>query len=184
MKILLKDDMVIRIADANCNANEPQNNEKGETINMKTQNTTHKMKRNVIWILTIVMLSGLLGLASMSSAVEDTWTRKANMPTTRNRHSSCVVDGKIYVFGGIGGFWWNIASVELYDPATDTWTKKTDMPIPKHGFAICVLDGIIYVIAGVNPAMSACSIVEAYDPAADTWEKKANTLTARGYPSA
>jgi len=42
---------------------------------------------------------------------QGTWTRKANMPTSRNRHSSCVVDGKIYVVGGIGGFWWNIPAV-------------------------------------------------------------------------
>ncbi|MFC1713158.1 sigma-70 family RNA polymerase sigma factor [Candidatus Poribacteria bacterium] len=111
------------------------------------------------------------------------WTQKANMPTSRNRHSSCVVDGKIYVIGGIGGFWWNVAPVEVYDPMMDTWTKKTDMPAPKHGFAMCVMDGIIYVFGGED-LVRTTSTVHAYDPVTDEWEKKADMPTARSYAAA
>jgi hypothetical protein len=38
-----------------------------------------------------------------------------------------VVDGKIYVIGGITGNlgpW--VSTVEAYDPLTDSWTKKAD----------------------------------------------------------
>lgn len=47
---------------------------------MKTQKITHNMRHNLIWLLTSLMLRGLLDLAEMSLAVEDTWTKKADMP--------------------------------------------------------------------------------------------------------
>jgi hypothetical protein len=82
-------------------------------------------------LVTLLTIVGILSICSLCMAAEDTWTRKANMPTSRDRHSCCAVDGKIYAVGGIGGLWWNIAAVEVYDPVTDTWVKKTDMPTPK-----------------------------------------------------
>ena len=109
------------------------------------------------------------------------WTKKADMPTSRNRHSTSVVDGKIYAIGGIGGIWWNVASVEVYDQVTDTWMKRADMLTPRHGLSTSVVDGVIYVIGGVNNNWSVCSTVEVYDPATDKWMKKANMPTARAY---
>lgn len=55
------------------------------------------------------MLFGLLGTASMSLEVDDTWTEKADMPTGRYIAGSAVVNGKIYVIGGApvqrGSYW-------------------------------------------------------------------------------
>ena len=49
----------------------------------------------------------------------DTWTQKADMPTTRGGLATVVVDGKIYAIGGARG---NapFTTVEVYDSATDT----------------------------------------------------------------
>ncbi len=58
------------------------------------------MKREFIFILTSLMLIGLLGTASMSQEAGGTWTHKADMPTARWIAGSTVVDGKIYVIGG------------------------------------------------------------------------------------
>ena len=69
------------------------------------------MKRNFIWILTSLMVSGLLGVASMSLAAGDPWIRKADMPTTRGNFSTSVVNGIIYAIGGLPGG--NV--VEAYD---------------------------------------------------------------------
>ena len=41
------------------------------------------------------------------------------MLTAREKHASTVVDGKIYVFGGVGEGSENLTSVEEYDPAND-----------------------------------------------------------------
>ena len=99
--------------------------------------------------------------------------------TQRRCHSTCVVDGIIYVIGGIvrsEGKASHISTVEAYDPATDTWTPRADMPTGRSLLSTCVVDGIIYVIGGWAPALAT---VEAYDPGTDTWTSKAPMPTAR-----
>jgi hypothetical protein len=54
------------------------------------------MKKAISFVLVLV-----LGMAAMSLAAEYTWDQKADMPTSRFVHSASVVDGKIYVIGGM-----------------------------------------------------------------------------------
>ncbi len=53
-------------------------------------------------------------------------------PLNDNRLDAGVVafDNKIYALGGYHSPVTNVASVEIYDPATDTWTYGTPMPEP------------------------------------------------------
>ena len=150
---------------------------KRRTINMKTQKTTHNKKRNSVWILTILMFSGLLGLAEMSLAAADPWIRKADMPTTRSALSTSVVNGMIYAITGGTAPGVVTSAVEAYDPVTDIWTKKADIPTGGVGLGTSVVNGIIYAIGGSGGLTS----VEAYDPATDTWTKKADMPTGRVY---
>jgi N-acetylneuraminic acid mutarotase len=147
-------------------------------INVKTQ----EMKCDFIWILAVLMLIGFLGLASISLAVEDTWTQKADMPTARKDLSTSMVNGKIYAIGGSPGKAGSLSTVEEYDPATDTWTTKADMPTARWGFSTSVVNGKIYAIGGSpgEPADAGVfSTVEEYDPATDIWTAKAHMPKAR-----
>ena len=90
------------------------------------------MKKRQISILSFILfLIALLCLPSSSPAEEDTWTRKADMPTAREylSNNAPVVNGKIYVIGG-----WlttngpGLSAVEEYNPATDTWRKPMRQP--------------------------------------------------------
>ena len=54
------------------------------------------MKKTITIVLVLV-----LGLACVSLAVEGTWTTKSSMSAARYIPSVGVVDGKIYVIGGI-----------------------------------------------------------------------------------
>jgi len=130
-----------------------------------------------------LMLIGLLGLTSVSLAVEDTWTAKSPMPTARYGLSSSVVDGKLYAIGGTSGPAC-LSAVEAYDPVTDTWTKKADMPMANAGAASSVVNGKIYVIGGKPSLYGApySSVIE-YDAATDTWTAKTDMPTARGWVS-
>jgi N-acetylneuraminic acid mutarotase len=100
----------------------------------------------------------------------DTWTQKADMPTARTGLCACVVDEKIYVFGGQPP----VKKNEMYDPATDTWSVKTDMPTARRSPTCGVVNGKIYTFGGipVNGGPSS-DVVEMYDPATDTWSQKA-----------
>jgi N-acetylneuraminic acid mutarotase len=118
---------------------------------MKAQEIRHNMKRDFIWILAVLMLIGLLGLASISLAAEDTWTTKGDMPTARFSLSTSMVNGKIYAIGGDlrgRGAPLSTSTVEEYDPATDTWTARADMPTARWGLSASVVNGKIYAIGG------------------------------------
>jgi hypothetical protein len=67
---------------------------------MGTQEVKHNVRQNFIWILTSLLLTGLLGSASMSLAADGPWIRKADIPTAREYLSTSVVNGIIYAIGG------------------------------------------------------------------------------------
>jgi N-acetylneuraminic acid mutarotase len=133
---------------------------------MKTKNT-----------FVIVDLVTVIVLTWVQSTQAATWTRKADMPTARWVLSTAVVDGKIYVIGGIGG----PTKVEEYDPVTDTWTEKADIPTGRVFHTSSAVNGKIYTIGGSTAWLGGRTLatVEEYDPATDTWTQKMDMPTVR-----
>ncbi|TKJ33435.1 MAG: hypothetical protein CEE38_20760 [Planctomycetes bacterium B3_Pla] len=148
---------------------------------MKTQETTHNSKQNSFRIITSLMLSWLLGTASVCLAAGNTWTEKAPMPTARSLLSASAVDGKIYAIGGRKTNGSSASSaVEQYDPATDTWTTKAPMPTARQWLSTSAVNGKIYAFGGSpRTYQPAFSTVEEYDPATNTWTEKAPMSAAR-----
>ena len=133
------------------------------------------MKKTILLIFVLA-----LNQVSMTLAEEDTWTTKTDMPTARSYLSASVVDGKIYVIGGLSNQSIALPTVEMYDPATNTWEQKTDMPTARMNLSTCVVDGKIYAMGGLPGTEGlAYSTVEEYDPATDTWTRKADMPTAK-----
>jgi len=120
----------------------------------------------------LLIISILLFLARGSFAQEDTWTRKADMPTARWGLATAVVDWKIYAIGGMIS-----TTVEEYDPVTDTWERKNPMQVGRNRQTASVVNGKIYVIGGWNG--EALQTVEEYSPETDTWVRKTDMPTAR-----
>ena len=52
-------------------------------------------------LIGILAVFGIFCMTSISFAQANTWTTKANMLTTRSGPSTSVVNGKIYVIGGV-----------------------------------------------------------------------------------
>jgi N-acetylneuraminic acid mutarotase len=98
------------------------------------------------------------------------------MTKARLGAASAVVDGKIYVIGGMAGQ----RKVEAYDPATDTWTEKAELGGPTVISSASVVNGKIYVIGG-NPAWNGAPLARVweYDPEIDAWMAKTDMPTAR-----
>jgi len=101
----------------------------------------------------------------------DTWTTKAPIPGQgRAAQASCVIDGKIYIFGGDEGYNW-VPYVDEYDPATDTWISKAPIPQEKGlgiGLFTCsAVQGRAYIIGGLG-AEDATAVGE-YNPVKDRW---------------
>ena len=133
------------------------------------------MKKKIL----LVLILGF-GLASITTAAQDTWTTKTSMPTARGYLSTAVVNGKIYAFGGALSANSGTSVVEEYDPATNTWARVSNMPETRFAPSTTAVDGIIYLIGGSTSLQGAgLRTVYSYDPSTDTWTQKADMLTPR-----
>lgn len=101
----------------------------------------------------------------------DTWTTGTPIPNSgRAAHAGCVIEGKIYIFGGDEGYNW-VPYVEEYDPAADTWTSKE--PIPQDegmgvGMFTCSAVHNKACISGGWGAENG-AVVGEYNPKKDRW---------------
>lgn len=74
------------------------------------------------------------------------WQIKADIPTGRYHCEAGVIDGKMYVCGGLSGGEQSV--VEVYDPISNTWTSETPMPHARREHDVGVIDNKLYVIGG------------------------------------
>ena len=90
------------------------------------------------------------GQCSMESLTTTKWVEKFDpddgkwvfvkeMNFERNGHAACVVDGKIYVVGGIDDVGRNVKTIECYDPSLDTWGIIGATENKLHDHAIVLL---------------------------------------------
>jgi N-acetylneuraminic acid mutarotase len=104
-----------------------------------------------------------LSIVEEYDPVTDTWTRKADIPTARGGSAAGVLDGKIYVIGGVNRKT-VFVTVEEYDPATDTWIKTAHMPTARAALSASVVSGKIYAIGGATFPVVIFPTVEEYTP--------------------
>ena len=119
----------------------------------------------------------------------DTWSEREPAPHHHHRAAVGVINGKIYVAGGMTKTLRNevtyeyepepFAELDVYDPATNVWTTKASMPTPRWGAAAGVIDGKLYVAGGRGADLSVLSTMEMYDPASNSWGGRAKMLTGR-----
>jgi N-acetylneuraminic acid mutarotase len=112
----------------------------------------------------------------------DTWIKKPDMPIRRAMAAACVVDGRIFVIGGVidSSHETPLQTVNEYVPATDTWTRKADMPTARMWHSASVVGSRIHVLGGEAFGGPVFSAVEEYDPSIDIWKPKSDMLTGRG----
>ena len=106
----------------------------------------------------------------------DTWETKASMPTARMQLEANVVEGNIYLIGGLlGGYSMYGPSVsdrtEVYDPATNTWSTAAPIPTPVFSYASAVVDKKIYVIGGSGSSLSLAKVnlTQVFDTEKNQW---------------
>ncbi|MCW4010672.1 MAG: hypothetical protein NWF05_08640 [Candidatus Bathyarchaeota archaeon] len=129
----------------------------------------------------------------------NTWTKLASIPTAVFNYASAVVDGKIYIIGGIQNFTYiggdtmqqtytNL--VQIYDPQTNQWTIGTSMSTPAGSLGGAATTGElapkrIYVVGGNlngrkgGTDYSTVNWTRIYDPETASWSEGASMPTAR-----
>lgn len=99
------------------------------------------------------------------------WLERTDMPSSRQELQSAVIDGKIYVLGGIASNISILNTLEVFNPATNTWDSAAPAPVPRHHQAMAAANGKLYLLGGYNSlAFQAEAGAWIYDPTTDIWD--------------
>jgi len=80
-----------------------------------------------------------------------TWRRLAPMPTARQNMAGTVLDGTIWVVGGLAAGSTPSRRIEGYDPVINDWKAGPDLPIRLHHEMVVTYKGELVVIGGWIP---------------------------------
>lgn len=100
------------------------------------------------------------------------WDTRAALETPRDDFGMAVVDGRVWVMGGMTGERGNrLDSTEIYDPATDRWSSGPALTAGRSSFRAAVLGSTIYVFGGASAERFGIDTVEALDTLTGKWRQ-------------
>lgn len=128
-------------------------------------------------------------LAEAFDTTTGRWSRLPNAPTARNSAAAAVIARRIHVVGGRQALRQadgslrqvNVATHEVYDPATRRWSTRAPLPQAQGGLAAAMHGGKLYAFGGEQwvPEHRVFADGFVYDPATDTWSALPPMLTPR-----
>lgn len=138
------------------------------------------------YVVTAVNASGESADSAQASAVPtaatNTWTSGTAMPSARTATVGGVINGKLYVVGGVPPAGASTTTVEMYDPVANTWVTKAPALTSRALAGGGVINGKLYVVGGCigsDCRIGVTNALEVYDPAANSWTSLAPITTAR-----
>lgn len=109
----------------------------------------------------------------------ENWRKITEMPNPRYGTGSCVLNGKIYVTGGMYSTesspgkadFHSVAMVNSFDPETGEWDTLAPLNATRCYHQAKVVNGKIYVMGGARSVYEeSTATVEVYDAENNTWE--------------
>ena len=171
----------------------------GSLTTPQSPDTATLLKDGDVLVAGGISDTGAVGIPYLSSAelydpATGTWSQTGSMTTPRAGATATLLKtGEVLVAGGdMGGYADNtgteVASAELYDPATGTWSSTGSMTTPRSGASASLIkSGSVLVAGGFSPASPNSAVVasaELYDPASGTWSSAGSMTTPRSGASA
>ncbi len=112
----------------------------------------------------------LLACGSTPPQYGDGWTSGPPLPDAIQELYATVLDGTIYVAGGLAG--WNRVTRHAYrlDSAASAWERIADLPAPRHHMPLATAGDSVYAIGGFGPkGFEPVATVWVYHRASDRW---------------
>ena len=135
----------------------------------------------VVGAMETINFTAIPDVWAWNPATETAWSTKAPMPAGTQRGSAVtgVIDGKIYVAGGLRGG--AVGELSSYDPGANAWmTGLPAMPMSRDHGCGGVAGGKLYVLGGRQGNITTQSpLAFEYTPGAG-WLERAPMPTARG----
>jgi N-acetylneuraminic acid mutarotase len=144
------------------------------------------MKHNdiILRLFTALLVLVFTGLNFIALSQEHGWEQMSSMNTARVDPASCVIDNKIYVFGGYTSGLSATASVEIYDTTTNEWTVAKNMDQAKSTRCPGMINNKIYLMGGwarINNEWQALNTNLEYDYETDSYSEKQSTPMYIGF---
>ncbi|MBI4546475.1 MAG: hypothetical protein HY707_00735, partial [Ignavibacteriae bacterium] len=137
------------------------------------------MARRMIFITFYVCY--FCSLALSQSDTLGTWFFRSPLPTPRQEVPHAVLNGKIYVPGGLASGGIGSSVVEVFDPATNLWSTAASLPEPLHHLGFAAANGKLYVLGGyTGNSFTPTNRVYEYLPDSNLWRQKTSMPVARG----
>lgn len=133
------------------------------------------MARLILFLLLIVCAYPAAAQPDMG-----TWITRPDLPTPRQEMPHVLLNGEVYVLGGINAGRGSSELVEAYNPAEGTWSEKAPLPPTLHHLGASVVGGKIYVIGGYISGFNPTDKVFEYNPVNDKWSAKSPMPIKRG----
>lgn len=131
-------------------------------------------------LLSVTFLLSSKGHAQTNTPI---WTKAAPLTIARQELYPEVLDGKIYVVGGLLSPATEFTShFEFYDPVKDAWTNLKPLPEARHHITLSAVKEKLYGIGaftGGFPDLRAQPTMFIHDPVSNTWTKGVDLPSAR-----
>jgi len=109
------------------------------------------------------------------------WFSRAPMPTARQEIAHAILNGKIYVPGGLATGGVGSTIVEVYNPSTNSWSTVAPLPEPLHHLGLAVANERLYVLGGYRgDSFIPNHKVYSFHPDSNVWREKTPMLISRG----
>src|SRR5205809_645743 len=117
---------------------------------------------------SLVFISAGLVVIQPCAGQDGTWITTGSLLIARRDHTATLLpNGKVLVAGGVNVG--ELASAELYDPASKTWTATGSLNTARIFHTATLLpNGKVLVAAGLNQTDGYLASAELYDPATGT----------------
>ena len=127
--------------------------------------------------------SGAVTNAAVYDPDSGAWTPLPPMSIARGGANAQVLDGRIYVIGGMGADGASLASVEVFDPVSESWTPGVGMLTRRDNPGAAVFGDELFIFGGrtrnADGSGNTLATVEVFDSASGTWAFGASMPTAR-----
>jgi N-acetylneuraminic acid mutarotase len=145
-------------------------------FDLATAAVTNAAGRTILYAIggSTATTGASLGKVEAYNVATNTWTTRAQLPRPLYWTNGVgVINGKLYISGGVSSFKNYRSELFVYDPATNTWTQKRDMPTQGFRGVTGVINNKLYVWTICDQEDCFDFIPHGafyrYDPATDQW---------------